>query len=316
VLRANHAVRLGLRAASRNPELPFAKALLDQAGNVLAVLPLVLAGLLVAAALQEDLLLAAALIPRVFTVLSWPIAGAILAAIAVGFTASMLFWAGALPLLAADAEMNRRPPRGNFIPLLGRGAARTIAAGALGWGMSLLLTLCLVAALLFGAAAAAIRPSAGVFVGMAAVGASGIPGAILVDLLGRLTLVRAAAFGDPLTVAVAKAASLLGQRLGALLVVTGAFVFLELIVASVATAITGALSGTSLFDPGAELVAMAPRAAVGVAAAAVFAWLEVGRMGALAAIVADAEGLIEPPTPAEPPPVADLVVEALPADEA
>jgi hypothetical protein len=38
-------------------------------------------------------------------------------------------------------------------------------------------------------------------------------------------------------------------------------------------------------------------------------------MGALAALVADAEGLIEPQAPPEPPPVAELVVEALPADD-
>jgi hypothetical protein len=95
-------------------------------------------------------------------------------------------------------------------------------------------------------------------------------------------------------------------------VVTIAFTFLELIVASAAAGPTGPLSGASLFSPATELLALAPRVAIGLAAAAVFAWLEVGRMGALAALAADAEGLIGPPVPPEPAPMAELVVEALP----
>ena len=51
--------------------------------------------------------------------------------------------------------------------------------------------------------------------------------------------------------------------------------------------------------------------AVGLAGAAVFAWLEVGRQAALAALVADAEGLIQPPPLLQ----AEPVIEALPADE-
>jgi hypothetical protein len=39
-------------------------------------------------------------------------------------------------------------------------------------------------------------------------------------------------------------------------------------------------------------------------------------MGAFAALAADTEGLIAPEAPPEPPPFAELVVEALPADEA
>jgi hypothetical protein len=72
----------------------------------------------------------------------------------------------------------------------------------------------------------------------------------------------------------------------------------------------------TFLDPQAELVALAPRAAVALAAAAVFAWLEVGRMGAFAALAADAEGLIAPEPPPEPPPVAELVIDALPAEDA
>src|SRR5438552_2864484 len=126
MLRANQAVRLGLRAASRNPELAFGKGLIDQAGNLLAVLPVVLAGLLVAAAVGWDGLPGAI---RALTVLRWPTLAALLAALAVSFTGGMLFWAGALPLLAADAEMDQRPPPGNFAMLASRGFARVFVAG-------------------------------------------------------------------------------------------------------------------------------------------------------------------------------------------
>jgi hypothetical protein len=315
VLRANQAVRLGLRAASRNPELPFAKALVDQAGNFIAVLPIALAALLIATAASGEVLRAVEQGLRAVGALSWSILGAIAAALAIGFTAGMLFWAGALPLLAADAELGRRPPPGNFAVLLSRGAARTLVAGALGWGLSLLFSIACSVALLFAAAAAVLRSSPAWLAGAALAGAAGVLGSILLDLLARLTLVRAAAFGDPATSAFAKAASLLGQRCGALLVVTAAFIFLELIVASVAATLTGLLSGASLFDPAAQIIALAPRAALALGTGAVFAWLEVGRMGALAALAADAEGLIEPPAPPEPPPSAELVVEAIPVDE-
>jgi hypothetical protein len=227
----------------------------------------------------------------------------------------MLLWAGALPLLAADAELDRRPPPGNFMVLLSRGAARTLVAGSLGWGISLLFAVSCAVALLFAGPLALLRPSLALFIGAALVGAAALLGGLLLDLLARLTLVRAAAFGDPATAAFGKAASLLGARLGACLVVTLAFVFLETIVASVAATLTGFTSGAALFNPPLELLALAPRAAIGLAAGVVFGWLEVGRMGALAALAADAEGLIEPPAAPQPTPVAELVVEALPAEE-
>jgi hypothetical protein len=316
VLRANQAVRLGLRAASRNPELPFAKALIDQAGNFLAVVPIALAALLVATAASAEVLRAAEQGLRAVSALSWSLLGGIAAALAIAFTAGMLFWAGALPLLAADAELGRRPPSGNFAVLLSRGAARTLLAGALGWGLSFLFSVACAVALLFGAAGAVLRSSPALLAGTALVGSAGLLGSILLDLLARLTLVRAAVFGDPATSAFAKAASLLGQRSGALLVVTAAFIFLELIVASVATMLTAMLSGAAFFDPTAQMIALAPRAAVALGTGAVFAWLEVGRMGALAALAADAEGLIEAPAPPEAPPAAELVVDAIPVDEA
>ena len=45
MLRANHAVRLGLRASTRNPELSFGKALLDTLGTALSLLPWLMVGL-------------------------------------------------------------------------------------------------------------------------------------------------------------------------------------------------------------------------------------------------------------------------------
>jgi hypothetical protein len=315
VLRANQAVRLGLRAASRNPELPFAKALIDQGGNLLAVLPVGLAIVLVVAMANDDVLRAAEQGLEVLAALSWSTLGAIATALILAFTASLSFWAGALPLLAADAELGRRPPPGNFTTLVSRGAARAILAGALGWGLSSLFTVACAIAFLWGAGAAVFKSSPAMLAAAALAGAAGVLGSILLDLLARLTLVRAAVFGDPATSAFARAASLFGQRSGALLVVTAAFIFLELIVASVATTLTATLSGVAWLDPAPQVIALAPRAAVAVATGAVFAWLEVGRMGALAALAADAEGLIEAPAPPEPPPTAELVVDAIPVDD-
>jgi hypothetical protein len=312
MLRANHAVRLGLRASSRNPELAFVKALIDQAGNLLALLPVALGALLVLASLRGGTLRAAMRALRAAAVVRWPLLGAVVAALALLFLAGMLFWAGAIPLLAADAELDRRPPRGNFALLLSRGAARTLLAGAFGWGISLLFTLACSVALLVAVPLVLSRPSGIFFAGAALVAAALLSGSVLLDMLARLTLVRAAAFGDPPTAAFGKAASLLGARLGACVAVTLAFLLLELIAGGAVAAITGFVSGMAFLDRKAELLALAPRAAIALAAAAVFGWLEVGRMAALAALAADAEGLI---APQEPPPAAELVIEALPAGD-
>jgi hypothetical protein len=311
MLRANHAVRLGLRASSRNPELAFTKALIDQAGNLLALLPLVLGALLVFAAAQGGPLLAALRALRAAAVVRWPLLAAVLAALAILFLGGMLFWAGTLPLLAADAELDRQPPRGNFALLLSRGAARTLVAGALGWGVALGFATACSLALLAAVPAVLVRPSLPLIGGTALVGALLLMGSIVLDALARLTLVRAAAFGDPPSAAFGKAVSLLGARLGSCVVVTLAFLLLETIAGATAAAFTGYVSGVSFLDPGAELLALAPRAAIGLAAAAVFGWLEVGHMGALAALAADAEGLVGP----QEPPRAELVVEALPVEE-
>lgn len=312
MLRANQAVRLGLRAASRNPELSFGKALIDQGGSLLALLPVALAGLLVAGAARRGSVLA---LLRALRAVGWPALGGVAAALAILATLAMLFWAGALPLLAADAELGRRPPPGNFAVLVSRGAARVLVAGALAWALLLLFDVACASALLLAAPLCVLRPSAALFAATALIGAGAVVGSVLLDLLARLTLVRAAAFGDGATSAFGKASSLLASKLGACLVVTLAFLFLETIAATVAAMLTSLLSGPTLFDPRAELLALAPRVAVGLAAAAVFAWLEVARMAALAAIAADAEGLIDPAL-VGPPPVAELVVEALPVETA
>src|SRR4051812_14375221 len=263
MLRANQAVRLGLRAASRNPELSFGKALLDEAGSLLALLPVVLAVLLVVGTVQRGNVLAAL---RALRGVGWSAFGGMAAALAIVFTLAMLFWAGALPLLAADAELGRRPPAGNFAVLLSRGAARVLAAGALAWSLLLLFNLACVAALLLAAPLCVLHPSPALFVLTALIGASTLTGSVLVDLLARLTLVRAAAFGNGASAALGKASSLFASRLGACLVVTVAFLFLEMIAATVTAMLTGLLPGAMPLDPRAELLALAPRLAIGLAA--------------------------------------------------
>lgn len=311
MLRANHAVRLGLRAASRNPELAFGRALLDQLGNLLAFLPLLLAGALLFGG-GPSLLAALAAVRA----LQWPTLGALVAAAAIAFAAGMFFWAGALPLLAADAEMDRRAPSGNFPLLASRGFARTLVAGLVGYALAIGFTFACAAALIAGMPAAFAHPSPALLAGAALISTLAIAGNVVFDLLGRLLLVRAAAFGEGTTAAFGKAASLLGARLGACIVVSIAFLVLELIAASVAGMLSSVITTTALFDLDTEVLSLAPRIAVALAAAVVFAWLEVGRMGALCALAMDAEGLLGvPPAPEPAPLIAELVIEALPADE-
>jgi hypothetical protein len=296
MLRANHAVRLGLRAASRNPELAFAKALLDQLGNLLALLPLLLAGALLLAALGDDSVLQAVLHAlRLLRALRWPVAGGLCAALSIAWALGIGFWSGALPLLAADAEMNARPPPGNFLLLASRGFPRVAGAGAVGSLLSLLYAAACGVALLIALPLIARRPSPALLAFAALLITIGVVGGTLVDLLARLMLVRSAALGDGVTAAFARAASLLGARLGACIAIAAAFLLLELVVATMGTMLTGVLAGGPLLDANAELLAIAPRLAVGLALGAVFSWLEIGRQGALAALAADADGLIEVP---------------------
>jgi len=321
MLRANQAVRLGLRAASRNPELSFGKALLDALGSALSMLPWALAAVLVVAVaghLEPLLGLAAAAVA--LGKMRWALLGGALAAAAISWTLGMAFWSGALPVLAADAELQRRPPPGHFWPLAVCGFPRVAAAGALAYGLLLAFGLSLGVAALSGAATVLARPTPGAFALLALTGCFAIVGGILLEALARLMLVRASAFGDGPLTAFARACELLGRRPGACAAVQLAFLLLQLIVASAAGLFTGILWAG--LDPALFLLAVPPRLAAGLAFGTVFSWLEVGRQGALAALVADAEGLIDLPPESPPlPPAPDVlrrpqVIEALPVIDA
>ena len=306
MLPANQAVRIGMRAATRNPELAFGKALLDVAGSVLGLLPVLWSAVLLLAWFgDKEPLAALSAIVAGLRALQWPLAGAALCAALLSWALSVLFWAGALPVLAADAELQARPPRGTFSALAVRGFSKLAAASAVVSGLSLLSGLAFSAGSLFLPLAFVSRPSFWV----AVVGAAAIAGSILVnlllDLLGRLVLVRVAVLGDPVTVAFTNAASLLGARLGACLIVAAAFFLLEVLCATAGGALAGFVSASTDLDGGGMLLALAPRAALTLATGAIFAWLETARQGALAALAADAEGLItvpEEPAPVLPPP--------------
>ena len=250
----------------------------------------------------------------------WALLGGALAAGAISWALGMAFWAGALPVLAADAELQRRPPAGHFWPLALRGFARVAAAGAVAYGLLFTFALSLGILALAAAGTILVRPTAAAFALLALAASFGIVSGILLDAVVRLMLVRAAAFGDGATAAFANASGFLARRLGACVAVQLAFVVLELIVASAAGLFTGLL--WSGLDPEVMVLALAPRIAAGLAFGAVFAWLEVARQAALAALVADGEGLIELPPEAPPPPPAPTVlerpevVEALPVIEA
>src|SRR5207245_954163 len=230
MLRAKHAVRLGLRAASRNPELAFGKGLLDALGTLLSILPWLLAAMLVAAVLDRPDV-ARALVAAVRAALSmrWAVAGGVLAAAALSWTLAMAFWSGALPVLAADVELGRRPPPGHFLPLALGGFPRVAAAGAVGYGLSLLFGLSLLAGGLVALPALAHRLTAGRLAELALLSTAGIIGGLLLDLLVRLMLVRAAVFGDGAPAAFARASGLLAQRLGACLLIVLAFGLLQLV---------------------------------------------------------------------------------------
>lgn len=310
MLRANQAVRLGLRAASRNPELAFGKALLDLTGNLFAALPILFTALMLFAALADDAPLAEALrLAGLAGSLRWPIIAAVLATLIAGWALGMVFWSGALPLLAADAEMDARPPPGNFWLLASRGLPRVLRAGALASSLSLLVSLASIAAFLSALPLFALHPSPTLFALLPLLISISAVGGILVDLLLRLVLVRSAALGDSATSAFARAASLLGARLGTFLLVALAFLVLELLVGAMAGMFTGVVTSGNLIDPSHQLIALGPRIAVAIASGVIFSWLEVGRQGALAAIAADAEGLLALPSDPVPPVSAPTVLE-------
>src|SRR5712692_7558196 len=312
MLRANRAVRLVLTAASRNAVLALGNALLDTLGSARWMLPWLLAAVLVAAVAGHlEPLLGIAAAALVLAKMRWALLGGALAAAAISWTLGMAFWSGALPVLAADAELQRRPPPGHFWPLAMRGFARVAAAGALAYGLLLVFGLSLGVAALSGAVTILARPTPATFALLALTGCFGIVGGILLEALARLMLVLAA---------VARACDVVGRRPGAFAAVQLAFLLLQLVVASAAGLFTGILWAG--LDPALLLLALPPRLAAGLAFGAVFAWLEVARQGALAALVADAEGLIDlPPEPPPLPPAPDVlrrpeVVEALPVIDA
>jgi hypothetical protein len=314
VIASNHAVRLGLRAASRNPELAFWRALLDQAASLLSLLPVLLAALFVMGALDADLLS----FGRTLLALGWPTLGGVAAALCLSFVAGIGFWAGALPLLAADIELDRRPPSGNFALLAGRGFARVFSSGLLAQLLSLLVTAGLGLALVAGLARFAAHPSTSRMAAIALAVALAFAMAVFVDLLTKLWMLRAAAFGEGPSAAFGSAAQLLSARLGQGVIVSAAFFLLELIAAAVSGGLAGMFSGPALLEPDTAAVAIIPRIALGLAFAAVFSWLEVGKMAALAASACDAEGLLGPSSPPPDsrvePHSAERVIEALPVE--
>jgi hypothetical protein len=321
MLPARLAVRLGLRAATRNPELSFGKALLDTMGTVLSLLPWLMAMALLAAAVGRlDAFEAIAMAGLALVKMRWALLGASLTIVVLSWTLGMAYWSGALPVLAADAELQRRPPPGHFWPLALRGFARVAAAGAIAYALLFLFAASLFACAIAGGLAIVVHPSLGRFAMLALLASVAILFGILLDILAALILVRAAAFADAASKAFASAASLLGRRLGACVAVELAFALLQLIVASAAALFSGIAAGG--LEPSVQILSIPLRLAVGLAFAAVFAWITVARHGAFAALAADAEGLIE--LPPEPPPATPApsvlrrpeVIEGLPVIEA
>jgi hypothetical protein len=304
-------VRLGLRAASRNPELAFGKGLLDALGTVLAILPVAMA----VAVLFSPIALSRLL--QVAKGVSLAVAGGVFCALALGFAASLFFWAGAVPVLAADIEVDRRPPSGNFVLLASRGFERVLRSGAVAWALPLLFSAVLTGVFGLALPLALWRRSGALLGFAAAIAAMVIFAAVLLDVLARLVIVRSGAFGEGVSVSFAKAFSLLGQRLGGCVLVAVAYLVLELVVASAGGLFSSVISSSAFFNPGVEAFALPARAAVALAFGVIFAWLEVGKMASFAALALDSEGLVapEPAPPPAPVPVAEPVIEALPVDD-
>jgi len=319
MLRAQSAIRLGLRAATRNPELAFAKALLDLGGTALSLLPLSFAAVCAyVVATRTDLVTGVVRALETLQAMRWSIASAIACALLLSWVLGTAFWSGALPLLAADAELSRRPPPGNFFLLAGRGFSRVVATSAASSAIAILVRLALFGASAVSVFACLVRPTVGRFAALALLLSVALAMHLLLDLLGDLWLVRAAALGDGATVAFGRAASLLGRRLSACLLVSVEFALFDLVVALVSGLLAAAALSPAnvVFDPESAVFSIPARIAVTVAFGALFAWLEVARKGSLAAIAADDDGLIEgPATPPSGTPPAEPIVEALPVPE-
>jgi hypothetical protein len=315
MIRTQNAIRLGFRAATRNPELAFAKALLDLGGTALSLLPVVFAAVCAyIVGTRADPFQAIAALGA----MTWSTAGALACAAILSWAFGAAFWSGALPLLAADAELSRRPPPGNFFLLAGRGFSRVVTASALSAAIVLLVRMAFFVVLAVAVFACVAHPTVGRFAALSLLLTAGLAVYFLLDLLAELWLVRAAALGDGATAAFARAASLLSRRLGACLLVSVEFAFFALLIAIVSgAAIAVALAQANAgIDPASTLFSVPARVAVSIAFGVVFAWLEVARKGSLAALAADDEGLLENelPEPLPPPPV-QPIVEALPVAE-
>jgi hypothetical protein len=304
MVRVRTAFRLGFRAASRNGELAFAKALLDLAGTLLSLLPSLL---FVALALRLTGLgdpLATLLRLGQASRAAWlPLTGAALAGGALSWALTLAFLGGALPLLTADAELGARPPAGSFLRLATSAFPRLAAAGAVTTGLLLLVNTVLLVAVLAAPLVLGPHPGPAAVASVALVLAFSFVGGLLLDLLARLTLVRAAIFGEGATKAFARAAGLLGDRLGALLGLWLLCVFVEVVVATSLATLGSGLDTRALTSLADAILTLAPRAALAIVGAVLFAWVELGRLGALAILAADAEGLItiEEPVEVAPP---------------
>ncbi len=339
MLRTGQAIRMGLRAATRNPELAFGRALLDLAGSILSSLPVLFAAVLLWRAFAGEqslrgLLHALEAIKR----LGWPLAGALFAAAVISWALSAGFWAGALPVLAVDAEMGARPPAGTFFRLAFAGFARVAGASAITSALSLLISLCLTAALLLAVPLTFAKPSLPLLASLAALLTCSLLTGLIIDLLGNLALIRSAAFGDDGASAFIRAAQLFGERIGGVVAIAAVFFLGELMIATALGTLFGPVLADAPLTFEAQFLSIAPRLALSIVSAVAFAWLELARQGAFAALAADAEGLIElPPEPApraptqprrtvqawelRPPPIAvqpstpEHIIEALPIAE-
>src|SRR5437763_621322 len=122
-----------------------------------------------------------------------------------------------------------------------RPVLRAARAGAVAYGLQVAFAVSLGIVALAGSATVAARPRPLAFALFALAACLGIASGILLDALIRLMLVRAAAFGDGATASFAQAAGFLGRRLGACAAVQLAFLFLQLVAASLAGLLTGIL---------------------------------------------------------------------------
>ena len=304
MVRIRTAFRLGFRASTRNGELAFAKALLDLSGTVLSLLPtLLFVALVVRLTGHGDPLAALLQLVHLYRAAWLPLLGAALAAGVLSWALGLGFLGGALPLLTADAELDARPPAGHFLRLAATAFPRVIAAGAVTTGLLLLVNLALSLAMLSAPLVLGLHPSPLAVAGVVLVLAFSLVGGLLLELLARLTVVRAAIFAEGATQAFARAAGLLGERLGALLGLTIAFALVELVIATSLASLGSGLDTRALQSLPDAILTLAPRGALAIAAAVIFAWAELGRMGALAIVAADAQGVldVEPPAPAPEP---------------